>query len=70
MSDNQKTPESQKRAIKKYLAKFVDVKIRVEPAYRDSIQEHAEVVGESMSSFIKRAIAETMARDKEKKTEN
>ena len=66
MADNQKTPESQKRAIKKYLSKFVDVKIRVEPAYRDRIQEHAEESGESMSSFIKRAIDETMARDKEK----
>ena len=65
MSNEQKTPESQKKAIKKYLSKFVDVKIRVEPDYRDQIQLHAQSTGESMSAFIKRAIDETMVRDKE-----
>ena len=63
MSDYPKTPESQLKAAKKYLSKFVDIKIRVEPEQRDVIQAHAEAVGESMSSFIKRAIAETMERD-------
>ena len=70
MSEHLKTSESQLRATKKYLSKFCDIKIRVEPEQRDVIQSHANFVGESMSSFIKRAIAETMARDLEKsKTE-
>lgn len=67
MSDRLKTSESQLKAAKKYLSKFADVKIRVEPEWRDAIQKHADSVGESMSAFIKRAIAETMARDLEGK---
>ena len=63
MSDYPKTPESQLKAAKKYLSKFVDIKIRVEPEQQDIIQTHAEAVGESMSSFIKRTIAETIERD-------
>jgi len=69
MSEKLKTPDSQRKAIKKYLSKFVDIKIRVTPETRDVIQNHAQKTGESMASFINRAIAETMARDKEKNTD-
>ena len=68
MSDNLKTPKSRLESNKRYLSKFADVKIRVEPEYRDVIQQHAEAVGESMSAFIKRAIEEAMARDNEKRS--
>lgn len=66
MSDQLKTPESKRRANKKYLSKFADIKIRVDPEWRDTIQSHAESVGESTSAFIKRAITETMERDQTK----
>ena len=69
MSYHPKTPESQLKASKKYLSKFADIKIRVEPEQRDIIQAHAESVGESMSSFIKRAITETMERDQAAKSQ-
>ncbi len=58
-----KTSESQKKASKKYLSKFVDVKIRVAAEDREQIQSHAVMMGESMASFIKRAISETINRD-------
>lgn len=35
----------------------------------DAIRSHAAAMGESLNSFLKRAIAETMARDKDKQTE-
>lgn len=57
---------SQKKAVKKYLSKFVDVKIRVTAEDREQIQSHAIMMGESMASFIKRAISETMDRDRPK----
>ena len=63
MSVQPKTAESRLKANKKYLSKFSDIKIRVEPEWRDAIQAHANAVGESTSAFIKRAIVETMARD-------
>lgn len=63
MSGHLKTSDSQRKATKKYLAKFADIKIRVDPEWRTVIQTHCESVGESMSAFIKRAITETMARD-------
>ena len=63
MSNQPKTSESRLKANKKYLSKFADIKIRVEPEWRDTIQAHANSVGESTSAFIKRAITETMERD-------
>jgi uncharacterized protein (DUF1778 family) len=66
MTEHPKTSESRLKANKKYLSKFADIKIRVDPTQRDIIQKHADSIGESMSSFIKRAISETMSRDLEK----
>lgn len=57
------TPESTKRAIRKYLSKFIDMKIRVTPEDHEIIKQHAADMGESSAAFIKRAIAETMERD-------
>lgn len=59
-----KTPAHQREAVKRYLSKFVDIKIRVTADERDSINNHALANDESTSAFIKRAIRETMERDK------
>ena len=41
--------------------------LRVKKGMREALQAHAEKQGESVNAFINRTIAETMARDKEKK---
>ena len=55
--------EAQKRAQKKYMASFVEVKVRMTPERRSAVQAHAEAQGESTTGFINRAIDETMERD-------
>lgn len=56
--------ESQKRAQKAYMEKFVRVEIRMTAEQREIIQAHASALGESVNGFINRAIDETMERDK------
>ena len=56
--------EAQKRAQKKYMEKFVEVKVRMTPEQRGTVQAHAQRMGESTTVFINRAISETMERDK------
>ena len=51
-----KTPEYQINAVKKYLSKFKEVKLRFLPTMGDK----------STVAFISRAIQETMERDNEK----
>lgn len=63
MAEKKVVSESQKRASKKYLSQFAELKIRVLPEQRDEIQAHAKKMEESTAAFIKRAIDETMARD-------
>lgn len=63
MAEKKVVSESQKRASKKYLSQFAELKIRVLPEQRDEIQAHAKKMGESTAAFIKRAIDETIVRD-------
>lgn len=55
--------DAQKRAQKKYMEKFVEVKVRMTPEKRSQIQDHAKKLGKSTTEFINRAIDETMERD-------
>lgn len=55
--------EAQKRAQRKYMEKYVEVKVRMTPEKRSIIQNHARCMGESATEFINRAIDEAMARD-------
>ncbi len=56
--------EAQARAHKKYISRFVEVKVRMEPERRDVIKAHADSFdGGSVNAFINRAIDETMERD-------
>ena len=62
-----KTSESQRRASKKYLSKFKDVKVRFLPEEHEAVVAHAKTMGDrSTVSFIMRAIHEAMERDKKK----
>lgn len=57
--------EAQKRAQRKYMEKYVEVKVRMTPEQRSTVQAHAQRMGESATVFINRAINETMERDQE-----
>ena len=59
--------EARKAANKRYIDKFVEVKVRMTPERRTEVQQHAQDMNESTTAFINRAIDETMARDKEAK---
>lgn len=58
--------EAQKRAQKKYMEKFVEVKVRMTPEKRSKVQEHAKKLGKSTTDFINCAIDEIMERDNHK----
>lgn len=56
--------EVQAKAAKKYLKESVeDIRIRVPKGDKAKVQEHAATMGESMNSFVVRAIDEAMERD-------
>ena len=55
--------EAQARAHKKYIAQFVEVKVRMTPDRREAVRAHAESKGESLNAFINRAIDEAIERD-------
>lgn len=62
-----KTPQYQIDAVKKYLSKFKEVKVRFLPEAHEAVVAHAKAMGDkSTAAFIDRAIRETMARDLEK----
>lgn len=61
--------EAQKRAKKKYMEKFVEVKVRMTPEKRETIQAHAQTMGESTTVFINRAIDNQITQDSQAPTE-
>ena len=61
-----KQTEAQKKATKKYHDSLDEVKIRVPKGDKQRIVDHATSQDESMTVFIRRAIAETMERDNQK----
>lgn len=64
MADTRKYTEAQKKSAKKWDAANLDrISIAVPKGKKATIQAHAEVHGESVNSFINRAITETMERD-------
>ena len=72
MSDEKKSTytgytEARKKVNEKYLKESVeDIRIRVPKGDKAKVQEHAATMGESMNSFVVRAIDETMERDNQK----
>lgn len=60
-----KTTKAQQRAVQKYVKDNYDrIVVTVPKGERDEIKAHVNKTGESMNSFINRAITETMERDK------
>lgn len=58
---------AQAAAYKRYSDKQATIYIRVPREERDDIQSHAQAKCESVNAFVRRAIRETMERDKEGK---
>lgn len=56
---------AQKRAQRKYMEKYVEVKVRMTPERRSVVQDHARSRGESATEFINRAIDNQMEQDSE-----
>lgn len=62
--------QAQLRASKKYHEKFDDLRIRVPSGEKAVIDAHANLMGESTNTFVRRAISETMERDEKSKATN
>lgn len=61
-----KISKAQQEAVARYMKKNYDeLKIRVDKGQKAVIKSHAEQQGESMNSFVIRAINETMERESE-----
>ena len=58
--------EAQKKAQQKYMEKFAVARVRMDREKYDRVQAHAESQGESVNSFINRAIDNQMERDNKK----
>ena len=57
--------DAQVRAAKKYREKFEFLQTRLPAEEKAIVTAHAEAMGESLNSFVRRAIAETIERDKQ-----
>lgn len=64
MEKQTKVSAAQKRAHRKYMERFVEIKVRMTPERRSEVQAHAQANNESATAFINRAISETMERDR------
>ncbi len=57
--------KAQQKAVAKYMKNNYDeLKVRVPKGEKEKIKAHAESRGESVNGFVKRAVDETMERDK------
>ena len=64
MAEEKTLSNAKKAAIRKYKSKFIEMRLRVTHEYHDEISLHAQSMGESDAAFLRRAVAETMERDK------
>ncbi|WP_394924166.1 hypothetical protein [uncultured Robinsoniella sp.] len=66
MQEESKVSKAQQKAVHKYVKNNYDrIELTVPKGQKATIKEHAEQQGESMNSFVVRAINETMEHDKE-----
>lgn len=67
MEEKKPVSDAQKRAHKKYMQQYVEVKVRMTPERRSMIQTRAAEAGESVTAFINKAIDEKLERTESKK---
>ena len=59
------TTKAQQKAVNKYMAANYDrINLTVPKGHKDTIKAHADSIGESVNSFINRAINQTIEQDK------
>lgn len=59
--------KAQQKAVNKYVKEKYDrILVTMPKGKKESVQTHAEAMGESVNGFINRAIKETMERDSDK----
>lgn len=65
MTEENKISKAQQKAVHKYVKNNYDrIELTVKPkGKKDELKSHAASVGETLNSFINRAITETMERD-------
>ncbi len=69
MAAHTHSPEAQYRAVAKYVKKTydrIDLRMKKDSGLKAQISEHAEKTGESINTFILRAIKEAIANDNKK----
>lgn len=55
--------EAQKRAQRKYMERFKEMRVRVSPERLEEIKNYAGTLGMSVSTFVNLSIDEKIARD-------
>lgn len=55
--------EAQKRSAQKYLAKFAEIRIRVQPDDKQRYKAAADAAGQSLNKYIKTAIERQIEAD-------
>lgn len=63
MAERKTYTPAQKQAIDKYMQKFDEYKLRLPAGRKDELKAHAAARGESLNSFITRAIDAQIDRD-------
>ena len=63
MNNLRQVSAAQRKATDKYLEKFDEMRVRVSTGQKSIFKAHAEKQGESLNSYIIRAMTETMERD-------
>ena len=63
MADEKKVSAAQRKATDKYLEKFDEIRVRVPKGQKSIIKAHADQRGESLNSFITRAIENQTERE-------
>ena len=52
--EKKQTTQAQKKAMLKYQAKYIEMRLRVTPEYHNEISAHARQMGESDAAFLRR----------------
>ena len=70
MSARQGYTQASNRAVQKYTKTHMDqINLKYQKGFKDKIVAHTELTGEALAAFVRRAIEETIARDRAKMRE-
>lgn len=65
--EKKKTTKAQQRATNKYISNHYDrIELTAPKGFREKVQEHAAATGESVNSYIRKAVDDRMASEDNK----